>query len=129
MSRYLSPEWFTAAAASAATAAPAEVVLEQVVEDGPEGRITYRVEVADNGARIVWPVPAAAADADLRISCDWMTSVAIARGEMSTQKALMEGRLRVKGNPGRLGDVAGRLAGVDPVPAPLRAETTYDRGS
>jgi hypothetical protein len=127
MPRYLSPAWL-AQAAGAPLESPVRMVLEQVVEGTPDGTVTYRVEVADDGARILWPVPGDAPAADLRITTGWATAVAVARGQLSTQRALMQGRLRVSGTPGHLGDAAASLAGVDPVPAGVRAATTFDGG-
>lgn len=130
MARYLSAEWFAAVAggppASPAVAMPERVtVLEQVVTDGPDGPVTYRVEVAPGQARLVWPVPDDAPPADLRITTDWDTAVSVARGELSTQRALMEGRLRVKGSPDGLADLSAAVAGIDPVPAGVRETTTF----
>lgn len=123
MVRFLSAEWFAkVAAASEPETGPARAVLEQVVDGAPGGRVSYRVVVGERRARIEWPTSAGAPPADLRISCDWPTAVAIARGDLSTHRALMDGRLRVKGNPARDG---GLPAGLDPVPASVRAETTY----
>lgn len=126
MARYLSPEWFEEVrqAAGDDDFSP-DAVLEQVVADGPQGRVVYRVGVAEGRARIMWPVPDDAPDPDLRITCGWPTSVAIATGALSTQRALMEGRLRVSGNPGRLSELAGRTGGLDPVPEDVRRHTTY----
>ena len=126
MARYLSAEWFAAAAIPDPLPDPVGLVLEEVVRDTPDGTVRYRVEVAGRRARIVWPVTDDASSADLRISTDWATAVAVARGDLSTQRALMEGRLRVSGNPGHLGDAAGALAGVDPLPPEVRTSTTYD---
>lgn len=127
MARYLSEEWLAAAASSEPLPSPVSLVLEEAVRDTPDGTVVYRVEVSADGARIVWPVPPDAGDADLRISADWDTAVAVARGELSTQRALMEGRLRVSGTPGSLGDAATALAGMDPLPSPVRAATTFER--
>lgn len=120
MARYLSAEWF----AVAATPVPgrADLVLEQVVTDTPDGTVVYRVEVVGEAARIVWPVPADARPADVRITSAWPTAVAVARGELSTQRALMQGKLRVSGRPH--GPTA-PAAGVDAVPADVRSATTY----
>lgn len=126
MARFLSPEWFAEVAGAGAPAAPHPVaVLEQVVEGTPDGSVTYRVEVSADRARIVWPVPERASGPDLRFTSDWSTAVAIARGELSTQRALMQGRLRVSGNPGKLAVLAGELQGPDPVPEGVRRATTY----
>ena len=131
MARFLSPEWFAevAAAAGPTGGEPAEVVLEQVVEGSPEGPTRYRVEISSGRARIVWPVADEAPPADLRITSDWTTAVALARGELSTQTALMQGRLRMSGNPQRLADTAAALEGVDPVPPTVRASTTFAAAS
>lgn len=128
MALFLSPEWFAQVDAGSAPADRAEpaAVLEQVVEGGPGGRITYRVEVGGDRARIVWPVPEGAAGPDLRVTSDWPTAVSIAKGEISTQRALMQGRLRVSGAASRLAELSGGLAGMDPVPAAVRRTTTYD---
>jgi SCP-2 sterol transfer family protein len=77
--------------------------------------------VAGDRSRVVWPVPGDAPPADLRITTDWETAVAVARGELSTQRALMQGRLRVSGSPDRLG----AAARTDPVPAGVRQSTTF----
>jgi hypothetical protein len=128
VARYLSDEWFAQVTATGAAGNgeedPAIMVLEQVVEGTPSGRVAYRVAVGKEHARIVWPLPADAPSADLRFSCDWTTAVAMAKGDLSAQRALMEGRLRVKGSPARLASEA-VPAGLDPVPAPVRAATTY----
>jgi hypothetical protein len=124
VSEFLSEEWFAAVAAAGKPgpdAGPAIMVLEQAVHGGPHGAVEYRVEIGEGWARIVWPVPEDGPPADLRISSEWATAVAIAKGELSAQRALMEGRLRIKGDPGRL--AVG--PGLDPVPAPVRAATTY----
>ena len=126
MTLFLSEEWFaTVAAETPPRPGRPEAVLEQVVEGAPAGRVTYRVELDDSSARIVWPVPADAADPDLRVTCDWSTAVAVAKGELSTQRALMQGRLRVRGNPGRLSELVSVLRDVDPVPSSVRRSTTY----
>jgi len=125
MARYLSAEWFAEAGASAQPDSNAELILEQNVEDTPEGDVTYRVEVQPSGSRLLWPVPEGAAPADLVMHCDWNTAVAIARGEVSAQSALMEGRIRVSGDTRRLARPTSDLAGLDPVPASVRQTTTY----
>jgi hypothetical protein len=143
MPRFLSAEWFAEVAHHPAPAAPAEpdagtpdaggakLVLEQVVRDTPDGDVRYRV-VVRNGVALVQPPSATTTGngtvpaADLTIACDWPTAVAIAQGSLSTQAALMEGRLLVKGNLARLAGRAGSLAGLDPVSEDVRRQTTYE---
>jgi hypothetical protein len=123
MPRYLSAAWF-ASAGSEPLPEPLEMILEQVVRGTPDGDVVYRVEVAGDQARIVWPVPAGAPAADLRVSTDWETAVSVARGDLSAQRALMEGRLRFSGTPGPLAGAA--MGGVDALPAGVRQATTFD---
>lgn len=126
MAPFLSAQWFAEVTAGGdEPSGPAVAVLEQVVEGTPGGRVTYRVELAEDRSRIVWPVPDGAPGADLRLTSDWPTAVAIAQGRLSTQKALMQGRLRVSGNPGRLAEFTSGLQGMDPVPEAVRQTTTY----
>lgn len=124
MARYLSEEWF-ALVSSAPLEEPAIIVLEQVVRGTPAGDVVYRVEVGPARARVVWPVPPDVAAADLRITTDWDTAVSVARGDLSTQRALMQGRLRVSGSPDQLVGATSTLAGFDPVPAGVRENTTF----
>lgn len=124
MARYLSAEWF-ALVSSAPLPEPVVMVLEQLVADTPAGPVTYRVEVGSTQARVVWPVPADAPPPDLRITTDWTTAVSIARGDLSTQKALMQGRFRVSGSPDQLAGATSTLAGYDPVPTAVRDNTTF----
>jgi hypothetical protein len=133
MARFLSAEWFAEVARRVppAPAGPDDLVLEQVVRDTPDGEVSYRVVVHD-GVAYLEPPPAAPAGngsrttpPDLTIACDWTTATAIAQGQLSTQAALMEGRLRINGNLARLAGRASRLAGLDAVPDEVRRLTTY----
>jgi SCP-2 sterol transfer family len=137
MARFLSPEWFAEVArlgASRSAATPdggaADLVLEQVVRDTPDGEVRYRVVVVGGSAHIEGPAAAAStngapAGPDLTITCDWATATAMAQGELSTHAALLAGRLRVKGDMARLSGRSGALIGLDPVPAQVRRQTTY----
>jgi hypothetical protein len=124
VAQYLSPEWF-ALVSSAPLTEPALIVLEQAVGDTPAGPVVYRVEVGSTRSRVVWPVPADAPPADLRITTDWATAVSIARGDLSTQRALMQGRFRVSGSPDQLAGATSTLTGLDPVPATVRDNTSF----
>jgi hypothetical protein len=143
MARFLSPEWFAevtrfprpletkAGLPLAEASAESPLVLEQVVRDGPDGEVRYRVVVTAGGAYIEPPSnldrrPAPDQPApDLTIACDWPTATDLAQGTLSAQAALMAGRLRVSGNLARLSRRAADLVGVDPVPDPVRRRTTY----
>lgn len=120
MARYLSADWFEAARTPVPSKA---VVLEQVVRDTPDGTVVYRVHAGAGRAAIEWPVPDGAPEPHLRITSDWTTAVAVARGELSTQNALMQGKLRVSGNPTVAVD---EVAGADALPPEVRRTTTFD---
>jgi len=137
MARFLSPEWFDEVArpdarprGGAVERDADDLVLEQVVRDTPEGEVRYRVVVTAGTAYLEPPAtpatPAApASPADLTITCSWETAAAMAQGQLSAQTALMEGRLRVRGDMARLSGRAADLVGLDPVPDDVRRRTTY----
>jgi SCP-2 sterol transfer family len=135
MARFLSAAWFNeiesaGAAGGAGTDGnqdPAErLVMEQVVTGTPDGEVSYLVVVEGKRARVVRPSSGATlTEADLTITCDWPTATAIAQGHLSTQRALMQGRLRVRGSPAALLQRGAQLAGLDPIPAAIRKNTTY----
>lgn len=132
MARFLSSEWFDEVArqnperpgASAGGVSQDRLVLRQVVLETPDGDVRYHVVVESGEARIS-PPGADPGPADLTITTNWKTAVAIAQGKLPAQAALVEGRMRVKGNVAAIGSAAGGLAGLDPVPAQVRAGTTY----
>ena len=104
MARYLSPEWFAAVQAAAdAVVVPdngdgAPLVLRQVITGGPDGDVTYRLVI---GAGSVAVEPGDG-PADLTLTQDYPTAVALLRGELSAPAAFMTGRVRVSGNLGAL---------------------------
>lgn len=136
MPEYLSDDWISALdralAASAGLGALAPLVVDQVVTGVPgRGDVRYRISVDGDGAG-ARPVHGSARDgappADIRLTTDYATAVAIARGAQNAQIALAQGRLRIGGNLeavatyGRvlvaLGDVAGELRDATTFPAP-----------
>ncbi|MCL2395952.1 MAG: SCP2 sterol-binding domain-containing protein [Acidimicrobiaceae bacterium] len=126
MAVYLSAEWFqhlreALGEARADQGAP-DVVLRQVVTGTPGGDVSYQIEIRAGQASLV---AGTTGDADMTFTSDYPTAVAIARGELSTQSALLEGRIRVSGNPVALSTHQAVFGHLDPVPAGLRAETTF----
>lgn len=126
MAQFLSPAWFEDVArhTPAGAGEPAVLTLEQVVTGGPSGEVRYQVVVGDGSARIARP-GASAPHPDVTVTTDWDTASAVASGRLSTQAALGGGRLRIGGDLGRLAAHQGELAAADPVPAPVRAATTW----
>jgi hypothetical protein len=91
-------------------------------EPGAGDAADYDVVIAAGRAVIRHPV---VGRADLTFTSDYPTAAAIAAGTLSTRAALAEGRLRVAGDVGILSRRASDVAGLDPVPAGLRAETEF----
>jgi putative sterol carrier protein len=54
---------------------------------------------------------------DVVLTQDAATALAINAGELSAQTAFIDGRLRVRGDVGRLREIADRLSGLGSVPA------------
>jgi putative sterol carrier protein len=80
------------------------------------------VIVTGAGAVLVrGPAPAP----DATFTEDYATAGAIARGELTTQAALLSGQIRVAGNMATLSARQADLAGLDPVGPVVRAGTTY----
>ncbi len=131
MARFLSAAWFdeieSASIPGSCDADPDErLVMEQVVTGTPDGEVSYLVVVEGKRAHVVRPSPDDnTAEVELTVTCDWPTATAIAQGRLSTQRALMQGRLRVRGSPTALLRRGAQLAGLDPIPAAIRKNTTY----
>ncbi len=126
MARFLTPDWFediNAAAAGADDAAPdVRLSLQQVVTGGPGGEVRYWVRV--QGGRVATGL-GELADPDVTITQPYDTAVAMSRGTLSAQAAVMTGRVRVSGNLALLTTHQGALQDLDGVFAPVRDRTSY----
>jgi hypothetical protein len=124
MVRFLSEAWFTAIAESTGPVGrwgPAGITVQQVVTDGPEGEVRYAVCISDECASVR---PGQAARADVTFTENYATAVAIARGELTAQAALLAGRIRVAGNVAAL-MTRPDLVYDDLIPPAVRAATSY----
>ena len=129
MVRYLSLEWFDAlsqeVAASAALADLAgqhTIGVTQVVTGGPEGDVTYHLQVGNGSAAF----GAGAADPeDVRMSQDWDTAVGVATGEQNAQEAFIGGRIRLAGDQQKLIQAQPVFAALDDVFRSVRERTEY----
>jgi len=128
---YLSDEWFEQLSqhlvlgpAPSGVEAPPTLVLQHLVTGCPVpgGEIDYHVRVADHGIAIV---RGRATDPDITFSEDYTAAAAIASGELSAPAALLAGRIRIGGDMAALIAHQGVLTRQDPVPAAVRAATTY----
>ena len=129
MIRYLSLEWLDAltreveASDALREVTPGcEIGVTQVVNDGPEGDITYHLQVADGASRF----GAGAADPEhVRFTQDWDTAVAVATGSLNAQEALLGGRILLTGDQQRLLDSQPVFRALDAVFAAVREQTEY----
>jgi len=87
------------------------------VTGGPDGDLTYYLDIADGSARTA---KGPLADADVTVASDYETSKAIAKGELNVQMAFMTGKIKVGGNmakimmhQGVINDYARVLSGLD----------------
>lgn len=129
MVRYLSLDWFNALSAEvAASAALADLAREhtigvtQVVDDGPEGEVTYHLQVRDGAASFG---PGAADPEDVRMVQDWATAVGVATGEQNAQEAFLAGRIRLTGDQQKLIASQPVFAALDTVFKSVRERTEY----
>jgi putative sterol carrier protein len=123
VARFLSDEWFDeVAAASPPPAAQPILVLQQVVTGGPDGDVRYQVTVGD-GRAVLTRDHAGSPDATFTEA--YSTAVAVARGELTTQAALLAGQIVVGGNMATLSDRQDDLAGLEAIPTAVRAAMTF----
>ncbi len=100
--RFLSAEWMEEVNREAAscselktTAGRPPVTISQTVTGGPDGDVAYTLQVGDGGLRVR---AGGTEDATVTISQDWATAVAVARGEMGPEEAVMAGGIQVRGD-------------------------------
>lgn len=133
MARYLSPGWFEevnqAAAGSSKlreVTAGAHLAIQQVVTGGPEGELRYWLRIDDG---CVEAVPGDAGEAQVAphatVVQSYETAAAVSRGELSTEEALLEGRIRLRGDIGVLVRHQSLLIGLGEAFAEVRGRTVY----
>jgi len=127
--RYLSLEWFDALSAEVAAsdalsdlATTHPIGVTQVVTGGPEGDVTYHLQVRDGSAAFG---PGAAEPEDVRMEQDWATAVGVATGEQNAQEAFISGRIRLTGDQQKLIDSQPVFAALDQVFKGVRERTEY----
>jgi alkyl sulfatase BDS1-like metallo-beta-lactamase superfamily hydrolase len=126
---YLSAAWFEdvnrAARAGerlAGATAGARVTIQQVVTGGPAGYVRYWVRVDDG---VVEAGPGAVEAPDATVTQSYGTAVAVSRGELSVEHALLEGRVRLSGDVSALVRHAAALGEVAAAFGEVRDRTAY----
>ena len=129
MVRYLSLEWIDAVAARVADdrnlaglAGEHEIGLTQLVTGGPEGDVTYHLQVGGGAVAFASGI----ADPEhVRMEQSWDTAVAVATGALNAQEAFISGQIRLHGDQGRLLAAQPVFGALDAVFADVRAATEY----
>ena len=128
--RYLSLDWINELTAQVAAsdhmsevATSHKIGVTQVVSNGPEGDVTYHIQVGDGeasfGAGIADPE-------DVKMEQAWDTAVAVATGEMNAQDAFINGHIRLWGDQQKLLDNQAVFGALDAVFAAVKEKTTYE---
>ena len=99
-----------------------EIGVTQVVSDGPEGDVTYHLQVAAGRARFG---PGAAEPEHVRMEQSWDTAVAVATGDLNAQEAFVNGHIRLFGDQQRLLEAQPVFGALDAVFADVRTRTEY----
>lgn len=120
MATFLTAEWVKAldeAASGLHYAAAAPLTVEHAV-----GAFAYHVAYADSRVRFLC---GAAACPTVRLVADRDTAVAIARGELSAQRAFMNGLLRIEGDTLAFANALPAFRVLGDVFAAVRADTEW----
>lgn len=128
--RYLSLDWIEAVDRAVAANKPIqelvpshEIGVTQVVTDGPDGDVTYHLQVGDGAIAVA----AGPADPEhVRMEQSWETAVAVATGSLNAQEAFVSGQIRLHGDQQRLLDSQPLFGALDSVFKAVREDTVYE---
>jgi putative sterol carrier protein len=126
MAKFLSQEWadevLSALNASddvKSATKGVQLCIQQVVTGAPDGDTSYWTKFDDGS---VSGSVGDASDADVTITQEYETAVAMAKGELNAQAAFMQGKLKVTGNMGKLLQHQGAMQSLGPVLSSVSAE-------
>lgn len=129
MIRYLSLDWIdalrtevTRSDALRAVANGRRLGITQVVTGGPEGDVTYHLQLADGKAEFG---SGPAEPEDVRIVEEWDTAVSVATGALNAQDAFLAGHIALSGDRQALLDNQDVFGVLDAVFNAVRDRTTY----
>lgn len=97
--------------------------VTQVVTDGPEGDITYHLQVGDGLASFG---AGPAESEDVKMQQEWTTAVAVATGEMNAQEAFITGKILLFGDQQALMGAQPVFGALDTIFATVRERTRYE---
>lgn len=124
MAGFLTEAWIDELAGAAEVAevpVALDLVIQQIVTGGDQ-EVAYTI-VVSGGALTVRH--GRTDDPDVTFTQDRDTATAIARGELSAQRAFLDGRLALRGDLDRLLPEVGGLSALDDVFAATRASTEW----
>jgi hypothetical protein len=97
--------------------------VTQVVTDGPEGDVTYHLQVGDGAASF----GAGPAEPEhVRMQQDWTTAVAVATGAQNAQEAFITGKILLFGDQQALMGAQPVFGALDSIFATVREHTRYE---
>ena len=119
---YLGDEWIDAAEAAVADLAPSTYAfaIGYTVTDGPLGERSYTLRLGPDRVSI-----RSGSDAPVTLRMTWPVAVAIAKGELSAQRAFLDGNMRIDGDAQALLGASDDLLAVDQRLAAVRAKTRF----
>ena len=127
--RYLSLGWIDALTQAVASnqaiallASEHNIGITQTVTGGPEGDVTYHLQVGCGHATFG---PGAADPEDVRFEQDWETATAVATDKLNAQQAFITGRIRLYGDQEKLLANTPVFAALDEVFGAVRTFTEY----
>jgi len=128
VAQYLSGAWIADLNKAAATAgvqraesAGSELRLQQVVTGGSDGEVAYAIRLGQSLDVVAGRID----DPDVTITEDIDTAVAVGRGDLSAQDALLAGLVRVSGNMSALLGAQDALSRLGRIFDDVRARTTF----
>ena len=127
--RYLSLGWIDALTQAVASnqaiallASEHNIGITQTVTGGPEGDVTYHLQVGGGHAAFG---SGSAEPEDVRFEQDWETAVAVATDKLNAQQAFITGRIRLYGDQEKLLANTPVFAALDEVFGAVRMFTEY----
>ena len=99
-----------------------EIGITQVVREGPEGDVTYHLQVAAGAARFG---PGPADPEHVRMEQSWDTAVSVAKGDLNAQDAFVNGHIHLFGDQQRLLASQPVFRALDAVFTDVRSRTEY----
>jgi predicted lipid carrier protein YhbT len=124
--QFLSAEWLAAldeAARDLEVEDDTSILIEQRIRTDPTVEVVWHTRVAAGVVRFIsGPAP----DADIRLSCDQETALALTQGRLSAPRAFLDGRLHLDGDVSALMGARSGLDAMADVFALVRADTAID---